>query len=282
MAVQLVIRDGNPYWYLSPDIWVVPGADPNASPGAPIAGSPAYLWAHVANSGNTDAIGVRVEFYWANPALQVTHSNATLVGGAFADVLAGGAQDVLCLVPWMPVIVNGGHECLVAVAIHPNDPLPSPVPDAFDPPSYRQVAQKNLSVLVATTQAATLTLTVSGLHRREKAVVVSTEIGGEVDAQTLARLGLPKLRLARGASIEVGLDQFQRCVGERDPIGKPKLELHVPRAGAAAVHVVVRAKNLAADEYQLVHVVERQDQIIGSAGKAADCQPPCSGIEFGL
>ncbi|TMC48917.1 MAG: hypothetical protein E6J20_18365 [Chloroflexi bacterium] len=264
MSVQLVIRDGNPYWYLSPDIWVVPGADPNSSPGAPIAGKPAYLWAHVANSGNTDAAGVRIDFYWANPALQVTRSNATLVGVAYADVPGGGGQDVLCLVPWMPAIVNGGHECLVAVAIHPNDPLPSPVPDPFDPPTYRQVAQKNLSVLVATTQAATLMLTVSGLSRREEAVSIATELGGELDAQTLARLGLPKLRPARAATIEVGLDQVQRCVGEHDPIGKPKLELRVPHGSAAAVQVAVRAKNLAEGEYQLVRVVERQgDTVLG-------------------
>ena len=32
MAVQLEIRDGQPYWYLSPDIWAVPGSDPNGAP----------------------------------------------------------------------------------------------------------------------------------------------------------------------------------------------------------------------------------------------------------
>ena len=34
MTIQLEIRDGNPDWWLSPDIWVVPGADPAAPPGA--------------------------------------------------------------------------------------------------------------------------------------------------------------------------------------------------------------------------------------------------------
>ena len=87
MPVQLHIRDGNPYWYLSPDIWVVPGNDPSASPGNPIAGQAAYLWAHVANIGSTDANSVRVDFFWANPALQVTRSNATLVGSAFTTFL---------------------------------------------------------------------------------------------------------------------------------------------------------------------------------------------------
>jgi len=97
MSAQLVIRDGSPYWYLSPDIWVVPGNDPSGSPGNPIAGQTAYLWAQVAHTGSTDANGVSIDFYWANPALQVTRSNATLVGSAFTDVAAGGTQDALCL-----------------------------------------------------------------------------------------------------------------------------------------------------------------------------------------
>ena len=41
MAVALEIRDGNPWWYLSTDLWVVPGDDPDGTPGPPVAGSPA-------------------------------------------------------------------------------------------------------------------------------------------------------------------------------------------------------------------------------------------------
>lgn len=197
MSVQLVIRDGNPYWYLSSDIWVVPGNDPSGSPGSPIAGQTAYLWVHVVNTGSTDANSVRVDFYWANPALQVTRSNATLIGSAYADIPASGVQDALCLVPWTPVIVNDGHECLVAVANHAGDPLPNPLPDAFDPPTYPQVAQKNLTVLVARIQAAMLTITVSGLQRTDKSVILTTELGGELDASTLESLGLRALRPAK-------------------------------------------------------------------------------------
>lgn len=267
MSVQLLIRDGNPYWYLSPDIWVVPGSDPSGSPGSPIAGQTAYLWAHVANTGNTNANSVRVDFYWANPALQVTRSNATLVGSAYADVPAGGAQDALCLVPWTPVIVNDGHECLVAVANHAGDPLLSPLPEAFDPLTYRQVAQTNLTVLVARIHAAILTITVSGLQRADKSVILTTEVGGELDASTLANLGLRGLRPAKEPAVEVGLDHERRCVGEKDPIGKGKLELHVPRGTSEAVYVAVRAKNLAKNEYQLVQIVERdKDNVLGGLG----------------
>ena len=267
MSVQLLIRDGNPYWYLSPDIWVVPGNDPSGAPGSPIAGQSAYLWAHVANTGSTDATGVRVDFYWANPALQVTRSNATFVGSAFADVPAGGAQDALCLVPWTPVVVNNGHECLVAVANHAGDPLPSPLPDAFDPPTYRQVAQLNLTVLVASMHTAMLALTVSGLRRADKVVMLTTELGGELDAGTLANLGLRGFRPAKAAAVEVGLDHEQHCVGDKDAIGNGKLEVRVPRGTSAAVHVAVRAKSLPKNEYQLIQIVERaKDKVLGGLG----------------
>ncbi len=257
MSVQLVIRDGSPYWYLSPDIWVVPGNDPDGAPGSPIAGQPAYLWAHVANTGSADAMGVRVDFFWANPALQVLRSTATMVGSAFADVPAGGGQDALCLVPWTPVMVNGGHECLVAVANHPSDPLPSPPPDDFDPPAYRQVAQKNLTVLAASMHAMPRAITIAGWARADKAVEVHAEVGGELDALTLQRLGLRGVRPATGKAVEVGLDTEARCVGEKDRLGPTRLDLRVPRGTQAAVYASVRAGKLAHDEYQLVRVVEK-------------------------
>jgi hypothetical protein len=267
MSVQLLIRDGSPYWYLSPDIWVVPGNDPSGAPGGPMAGQPAYLWGRVSNTGITDANGVRIDFYWADPTLQVTRSNANLVGSAFADVPAGGSQDVLCLVPWMPVIVNDGHECLLAVAIHGGDPLPSPLPDAFDPPTYPQVAQKNLTVLVAKMHAAVLTITVGGRQRMDKTVTLTTELGGELDERTLAGLGLRGLRPARKPAVEVGLDNERRCPGDKDTIGMDKLKLRVPRGTSAAVHMTVRAKALADNEYQLVQIVERsKNAILGGLG----------------
>jgi hypothetical protein len=151
MPAHLLIRDGSPQWWLSPDIWVVPGNDPNGLPGNPIAGQPAYLWAHVANTGDVAASGTRIDFYWADPAMQIMVGSATQIGSAYADVPAGGSQDVLCLVPWTPSIVNGGHECVLAAAHNPAEqtPLPDPLPNGFDfnPPAYDEIAQRNLSVV---------------------------------------------------------------------------------------------------------------------------------------
>ena len=154
MAAHLLIHDGSPQWWLSPDVWVVPGSDPNGPPGSPIAGQPAYFHALVTNNGDTPAYGARVDFYWANPALQILAGIATFVGSAFVDLdPGGGQQEALCLVPWIPTIVNDGHECILAVAHSPAEaaPLPDPLPNGYDfaPPSHDEIAQRNLSVLAA-------------------------------------------------------------------------------------------------------------------------------------
>jgi len=274
MPVQLVIRDGNPYWYLSPDIWTVPGTDPNGSPGSPVAGQPTYLWAHVANTGDADASGVRVDFYWANPALQVLRSTATLLGSAIADVAAGSSQDALCLVAWTPTMVNGGHECLVAVANHPADPLPDPPPDDFNPPAYRQVAQKNLTVLAASTHASMHAITIAGGRRVDKRVIVTAEVGGELDEISICRLGLKDSRPTKEKDVvQVGLSREPRCAGEKDPLGASQLEVRVLRGESTAVFASIRAQKLAAGEYQLVRFVERSgENVLG--GLAFVIVPP--------
>ena len=256
MSVELVIRDGNPYWYLSPDIWVVPGSDPTGSPGSPVAGQPAYVWANVENNGTDDAPGVVVQFWWANPSLQVTRSNATLIGTANTDVPAGGSQQVLCLVPWTPVMVNGGHECLIAVAVDPADPLPNPLPDAFDPIAYPQVAQKNLTVLATGGMMLHWPLTIGGLLRVDKDVVVQAEIGGELDEIYLSRLGLRGLRPAAHTAVEVGIHREPQSCEAKDQFGVHKLQLKVPRGTNKAVYASIRAAKLAQDEYQLVRFTE--------------------------
>jgi hypothetical protein len=260
MSVELVIRDGSPYWYLSPDIWVVPGSDPTGSPGSPIAGQPAYVWANVENNGTDDASGVVVQFWWANPSLQVTRSNATLIGTANTDVPAGGSQQVLCLVPWIPVMVNGGHECLIAVAVDPADPLPNPLPDAFDPLTYPQVAQKNLSVLAAGSMMLQWPLTIAGLRRTDKSVVIRAEIGGTLDELSLTRLGLRGLRPAANTAVEVGIHgELQSCEA-KDQFGVHELRIDVPRGTNKAAYAAIRATNLAQDEYQLVRFTEHDGE----------------------
>ena len=123
MAVELEIRDGTPWW-ASPDIWTVPD-EPEGLPGSPVAGQPCYLWARVRNRGDSAVQNATVRYYWANPNVGFDRTTATLVGTSFVSLAAGEMQDVLCLTPWIPVFVNGGHECVLAEAFHPAlDPLP--------------------------------------------------------------------------------------------------------------------------------------------------------------
>lgn len=261
MSAHLLIHDSPfPQWWVSPDIWVVPGADPNGPPGSPIAGKPAYLWARVSNIGNVAANGTRVDFYWANPSAQVVVGVATKIGSAFVDLDPGETQEVLCLVPWIPVIVNNGHECVLAVAHGPGDtnPIPDPLPNSFvfDPPAHDQIAQLNLSVLEkASLRLAPLAIYVNAIGRVEKLAHLAVEFGREIDRRVLAQLGLHDLRPAKENMVDVALLREPRCDDQAD---RPReLEVQVPRGTAVPIFVAIRAKEMERNEYQLVHVIER-------------------------
>jgi len=146
MAVQLEVSDGSPWW-LSDDIWTVPSA-PDGLPGTPVVGQPCYLWARVQNDGATRVENAQVRFYWANPSVGFDRTTATLVGSSNVTLDPSTSSDVLCLAPWVPTFVNNGHECVLAEAFHQQlDPLPAT--NAFDVPTDRHVAQRNLDVIVA-------------------------------------------------------------------------------------------------------------------------------------
>jgi hypothetical protein len=259
MPAKLVIRDGQPQWWNSASIWVVPGEDPNGTPGSPVAGQPAYLWARVENQGDQGASGARVEFYWSNPATGVLRSNSTLVGSSFVDLAAGDVKDVLCIVPWIPVVVNDGHECVVAQVIHPADPLPSPLPDAFDPPSNHQVAQKNLTVLQVAQSMLVMPIQIVAPQRQAKLLRLRLEVGGELDRENLAQLRLdgfrpgPQPQVAAQLALDSGCDANGR-EGERE------LELKLGPGAARAVYLKVAPRRLAPRSYTLVHVIASEDE----------------------
>ncbi len=269
MSAHLLIHDGAaPYWWTSPDIWVVPGNDPNGAPGAPIAGQNAYLWARVANVGNLAAKGARIDFYWANPAAQVAVGVATAIGSAFVDLDPGQSQDVLCLVPWVPVVVNGGHECVLAVAHAGADssPLPDPLPNGyvFDPPAHDQIAQLNLSVLAAAKTMAPMALTVSAVGRRDKQALLRVRLGGEVDQRTLANLGLRCLKPAPEPAARAGLARQAHCGDADGDVGAQELKLEIKRGTSVPVFVSVQAHALEPQHYQLIHIVEEVDaRVVG-------------------
>lgn len=271
MAAQLEIQDGSLHWYYSPDIWTVPGSDPNGMSGTPIVGQTAYVWARVTNKGSTAIEQARVDFWWANPSGQVLRSNANKIGSAFVDLAPSGqpgdVQEVLCLSPWNVVLVNGGHECLVAVVDYPGSSVPNPPPDAFDPTNHLEVAQKNLDVFVAKIGILVQLITIAAPARADKFVVIETEVGGRLDDLSLERLGLKGHKPARNPKVEVGLGQQPISIAERASLGDERLKLEVSRGTLSGVYVAIRAKGLERNEYALVNVIERQgDRIIGGYG----------------
>jgi hypothetical protein len=267
VAVELLIRDGSPDWWESPDIWVVPGTDPGGAPGTPVVGMPAYLWATVRNEGDLDALQVQVDFWVADPSLQIRKSTANHIGTAFADIAAGGSQDVLCLVPWHVTLVNGGHECVVVEASSPADPLSPPPadPDVLDPPDYRQIAQRNLSVLTVSGMIRSeFIITVSAGARADKAAVIEVVEGDALPAELLGSLGLKTRRYVGAERISAGLSERSLCGQERAE-GDRALRLAVPRGTSAAAYLSVAAREpLAPEEYAVIRVVERdQERVAG-------------------
>lgn len=270
MPAHLIIEDGQPWWWDSADIWVVPGSDPNGAPGAPVAGASNYLWARVRNAGNSSANGVRIDFYWADPSGQIATGFATKIGSAFADLAPGATQEALCLVPWVHVIVNGGHECLLAVAHGAGDinPLPDPLPNgyAFQPPQHEQIAQRNVTVVQAARNTQLLTISVAALPRQDREVTVQLEQGGELPQRLLTTLGLEKWRPSKEARLLAGLSRTAHCdgKGQGENDGEQKLTLKVARGQAVPVYLSLRADALPAGQYALLRVMETtQDKVVG-------------------
>lgn len=179
MPAVLEISDGTP-WYLSPDVWTVPGGDPNGSPGLPREGEPCYLWARVHNTGDA-ADNVTLQFYWADPSTAFDRTSATPIGTSFTSFTGPGVNEVLCLTPWTPSWVNHGHECVLAEAFHPSDPLPaspaSPVSSAFDVPTDRHTAQRNLNVIPAVNGAFQMFFVVRNSRRTPAKVALKVSPG---------------------------------------------------------------------------------------------------------
>lgn len=262
MAIELEIRDGDPWW-MSPDIWVVPGTDPEGAPGTPIAGSPAFLWARVRNNGNTAVQNATVRFYWADPSTGFDRNTATLVGTSFVSLDPGQVGDTLCLQPWTPEYVNGGHECVLAEAFHPTgDPLP-PSPD-FNVPTDRRVAQRNLSVVLAAASGFfRYSFNVFNTGRFHAGFTIRLLAGDQRQLKPmLGTLGAAAKGVDLGGKLVKAAFVDDRCAGEEaagDP-DKAHLALKIP-AGRKTHHTFV---GVIEGGPALVHIVQSlNDRIVG-------------------
>ena len=97
---------------------------------------------HVWNLGLAPAYGAEVDVYWCNPSVGINLAAATLIGTQ-SVMLNAGEHKVLTF-PWTPILVNGGHECLVAEVF---DPIADNLAAPFNPVLDRHVAQRNVTVI---------------------------------------------------------------------------------------------------------------------------------------
>lgn len=251
---QLLIEDGSPHW-LSPDIWVVPGTDPNGPAGVPVAGGTAYVYARVANVGGADATDAKISFYWGDPSAQLFYSTMHPIGTAFSTIPAGDQREVLCLTPWAVTLVNNGHECLIVTAQLPGD---APLPDQVDVMRCQNVAQRNLTVVTKLPPAgapAGQRIVVEAPAGGPVQALLITSVGGTVPAATLASLGLRQRVAAPAGAVLAGLTPNPPGGG----VGAPDLVVNVAAGQRRVVYVALAAaRALGPDEYQLVTVSQRQ------------------------
>lgn len=201
----------------SPDIYVLPGVDAPAAPllpptfgGVARAGAPNTLYAQIWNLGKAPAFRVRVEFYWFNPSLGISRSDANFIGATWVDlgnrfqrnaswseargaglpyVTMGSHVIVRCPTSWVPQFVNGGHECLVVRVSEPIfDAVP---PDQFAAAADRHVAQRNIAVVTSSSPAhVDLTLDLGYMPQTGTA---------EVEVVEAAANGMEWLKLYQGS-----------------------------------------------------------------------------------
>lgn len=270
MPVSLEIEDGTPSWYLSHDIWTVPGNDPEGPPGPPIAGTDCYLWARVRNKGTTPVSNASVRFYWANPAVGFDRNTASFVGASFVTLDAGESAEVLCLTPWVPQFVNGGHECVLAEAFHPAaDPLPPGA--AFEVPTDRHVAQRNLSVILALNSRFHLPFEIHNPGRRDAVFTLTTRTGEARDLERLEHVPVPK----ESGGFEMLGFVATSCPEEGDwELARPVVKrLQVPAGGRAGLTLIGRLKGSAA----VVHVLQSMDgHIVGGLAALVLSAPPAA------
>lgn len=259
MPVELEIRDGNPWW-MSPDIWTVPGNNPEGPAGTPVVGQPNYLWARVKNKGTSSVNNAIVKFYWANPSAGFDRNTAHLIGMSNVNLVPDESADVLCLTPWVPEYVNEGHECVLAEAYHPSlDNLPATLD--FNVPTDRHVAQRNLNVVQALRGFFAFPFVLYNTLRTEQRFQIKVHQGRLDELEPLRnRLGieLPKSegKLARTAFVEMRCPTEQ-MLNEQD---KNQLEVSIPSKGSRFTTLIGRIEGEAA----LVHIGQyRDDRLVG-------------------
>ncbi|HVT95490.1 MAG TPA: hypothetical protein VHD76_21750 [Bryobacteraceae bacterium] len=134
------LAPGTTFWE-SPDIWTQGSHGTNQ----PVAGEATQVFARITNLGMQDATGVTVKYWWANPSIAITEVSAHLIAQDSVAIPAGNSLVFQSPADWVPVVENGGHECLLVEAFIPVfDPLVNPMAPWND----RHVGQKNEDLVI--------------------------------------------------------------------------------------------------------------------------------------
>jgi hypothetical protein len=136
------IPAGEVFW-ASPDIEV----QSSAGKGKAVVGEANTLQARVFNLGKADGRPTRVDFYWADPSLGLGPAQMNFIGTKWIEASYHRATPAVCPKPWVPIMANGGHECLFVNCTSDilNDKLQYP----FQPQLDRRAAQRNITVITA-------------------------------------------------------------------------------------------------------------------------------------
>jgi hypothetical protein len=139
----------------SPDILVVAGIvdslQDNAPTLTPTPGMAHTIFVRMWNLGRLPAIGVALRVWWANPAFAFDdpQNPPNFIAGMYVDLgdrtRPNASRLVRLPVPWVPSVVNNGHECLLAKI----ESILDPSPVGFQASTDRHVGQRNLSIVAA-------------------------------------------------------------------------------------------------------------------------------------
>jgi hypothetical protein len=184
------IPSGEAHWK-SPDIWVE-SSDPL---GQAVAGEENFVHARVFNLGKAPSVPTRVDFYWADPSIGLGAEHMNRIGTEWVQLEAHSAQDVRCNTPWLPVLVNEGHECL---KVNCTNPLLDPIQHPFQPRIDRHAGQRNITVIagaagrtvefsLAINNVFSLSLT-TGIYARVQHLRVDRRARADLDLRRLPAL----------------------------------------------------------------------------------------------
>ncbi|MGZ4618751.1 MAG: hypothetical protein ACXV3F_08490 [Frankiaceae bacterium] len=245
-----------------------------------------FVRARVFNFGKATSAPTQVDFYWADPSLGLTPGTFHRIGTEWVEIRHGASLEVRCRAPWVPVVLNGGHECLVINTSNPMMAVPAgvnfgpfdPIQMPFAPRLDRHVGQRNLTVVPGTAgKPMTVSVTLTNMLPFGALMVITLQAAmvaidpefldrfGEVEVLT----GLPALIQDQKAPREGPVRLLGRRPAVTVDIGEASGEVpvdagrliaarlvqHVGRAGPQPRHEVVARVEMRPGEQRQVEIV---------------------------